>query len=315
MTGLLLAAPLMAAGREVAITIDDLPAAQAGAQGCEWTSLESLTRRLLTPIRAQRVPVTAFVIAGHCPELPFARRSAVLKMWTSAGAELGNHTYSHPDLNTTAIADYENDILRADALLRETTGGPRLRWFRSPMLHIGADAETKARLEAFLARHKWRQAPVTFDNSDWMFAYTYRDARERGDTASAEKVRAAYLPYLESVIAFFEARSVEVVGHEFPQVLLLHANELNAEMLPDLLAMLRRRGYRFISLQAALADSAYSLPDEYAGRGGFSWIHRWSITKKMPNKGEPDEPAWVRERYEEVVKRSNPLAELLEFRL
>ena len=302
MGALLLAAPLIAAGREVAITMDDLPTAQAGAHGCEWTSLESLTRRLLEPIRAQKVPLTAFVIAGHCTELPIERRRAVLEMWTRAGAEIGNHTYSHPDLNSTAIQDYENDILKADAVLRETTGAPRLRWFRSPMLHTGADAETKARLAAFLARHRWRQAPVTFDNSDWMFAYAYRDARERGDTAFAAQVRAAYLPYLQSVIAFFEARSVEVVGREFPQVLLLHANELNAEMLPDLLAMLRRRGYRFISLEAALGDSAYSLADEYAGRGGFSWIHRWSITKKMQSKGEPDEPVWLRERYEQISK-------------
>ena len=298
----MVSASLLQAGREVAITIDDLPTAQAGARGCEWTLLESLTRRLLEPIRSQNVPVTAFVIAGHCLELPAERRRAIFEMWISAGVELGNHSYSHPDLNSTAIADYEKDILRADAVLRETTGAPRLRWFRSPMLHTGPDPETKARLEAFLAGHGWRQAPVTFDNSDWMFAYVYRDARERGDTVFADRVRAAYLPYLESVIAFFEARAVEVVGREFPQVLLLHANMLNAEMLPDLLAMLRRRGYRFVSLEAALGDSAYTLPDRYAGRGGFSWIHRWSITKKMTNRGEPDEPVWVRERYEQLAK-------------
>jgi peptidoglycan/xylan/chitin deacetylase (PgdA/CDA1 family) len=297
---------------QVAITIDDLPTAQAGAHGCEWASLESLTRRLLEPIRARKVPVTGFVIAGHCLDLPLDQRRAIFNMWTGAGAELGNHTYSHPDLNSTALGDYEAEILRADAVLREETGAPRLRWFRSPMLHTGADPETKARLEEFLARHGWRQAPVTFDNSDWMFAYVYRDARERGDAALAERVRAAYLPYLESVIAFFEARSVEVVGREFPQVLLLHANELNAQMLPDLLAMFERRGYRFVSLETALGDRAYALPDAYAGRGGFSWIHRWSITKKMPNKGEPDEPAWLRQKYEQITKSGAASASRLE---
>ena len=302
LAGLLFGAQAAHGGREVAITVDDLPAAQAGAHGCEWASLESLTRRLLTPIRKGRVPVTAFVIAGHCTELPVERRRAVFTMWRDAGAELGNHSYSHPDLNSTSIADYEADILRAAAALRETIGVERLRWFRSPMLHTGPDPATKARLAAFLSEHGWRQAPVTFDNSDWMFAYVYRDAREHGDLELAKRVRETYLPYLESVIAFFETRSVEVVGREFPQVLLLHANELNAEMLPDILAMLRRRAYRFVSLESALSDPAYALPDEYAGRGGFSWIHRWSITKKMPNKGEPDEPAWLRERYERITE-------------
>ena len=68
---------------------------------------------------------------------------------------------------------------------------------------------------------------------------------------------------------------------------------LNADLIPDLLAMFRRRGYTFVSLDRALADDAYRLPDEYVGRRGISWIHRWSTTKGMPLKFEPDPPAWV----------------------
>jgi hypothetical protein len=100
---------------------------------------------------------------------------------------------------------------------------------------------------------------------------------------------------MESIVAFFEARSIEVVGREFPQVLLIHANQLNADLMPDLLAMFRRRGYTFVTLERALEDEAYRLPDDYAGRGGFSWIHRWARTKGMPPKGEPDPPTWVQE--------------------
>jgi len=48
-----------------------------------------------------------------------------------------------------------------------------------------------------------------------------------------------------------------------------------------------------VSLDDALADEAYRLPEEYVGPSGFSWIHRWSKTKGMPGKGEPDPPAWV----------------------
>jgi predicted alpha/beta superfamily hydrolase/peptidoglycan/xylan/chitin deacetylase (PgdA/CDA1 family) len=300
--GMVLAASFAAAQRSVAVTIDDLPVSQAGERGCEWSGLESLTRRLLARIRERHVPVAAFAVAGNCSALSLEQKRAIFAMWKEAGAEIGNHTYSHPDLNTTSIYDYEQDILRADAALREATGAPRLRWFRFPMLHAGPDGETKAAIASFLEAHQWRQAPVTFDNSDWMFAYVYNDARERRDAAFAERVRAAYVPYLESVITFFEQRSIEVVGREFPQVLLLHANALNAEELGNVLAMLERRGYRFVSLETALADAAYALPEGYAGRGGFSWIHRWSMTKGMPNRGEPDEPAWIRERYEEIAR-------------
>ena len=61
--------------------------------------------------------------------------------------------------------------------------------------------------------------------------------------------------------------------------------------------MFRRRGYTFVSLEHALADDAYRLREDYVGRGGFSWIHRWSMTKGMKPKGEPDPPAWVAESW------------------
>jgi hypothetical protein len=104
------------------------------------------------------------------------------------------------------------------------------------------------------------------------------------------------------VVAFFERRSVEVVGREFPQIMLLHASELNSRMMPEILKMFRRRGYRFVSLAEALQDNAYRLPESYIGPGGFSWIHRWSMAKGMPNQGEPDEPEWVRRAFREAPR-------------
>jgi peptidoglycan/xylan/chitin deacetylase (PgdA/CDA1 family) len=293
--GILLLPCALQSERRVAVTIDDLP----GFSSCELPRLRSQTSRLLAPFRAERIPLTGFVIAGSCPGLTTKDKRKVLGVWTDAGAELGNHTYSHPGLNNIPIEEYEREILQADAALKEFQG--RIRYFRSPMLHTGPTREIKERLERFLAGHGYQQAPVTLDNSDWMFAYVYRIARDRGDRRLAKRVRDSYVPYMESIVSFFEQRSVEVVGREIPQILLIHANRLNAEMAPELLNMLKRRGYRFVSLEEALADDAYRLPNDYAGKGGFSWIHRWSMTKGMPNKGEPDEPRWLREEYQKTA--------------
>jgi peptidoglycan/xylan/chitin deacetylase (PgdA/CDA1 family) len=262
-----------------------------------------LTQKLLEPFQQDKVRLTAFVITGNCSTLTPEQQRTVLKIWSNAGAELGNHTYSHRGLNDMPIEEYEQDILRADSTLRNLLGSTRIRYFRSPMLQTGPTREIKDRLERFLAAHGYRQAPVTLDNSDWMFAYVYNEAITRGDQRLARQVRNAYIPYMESIIAFFEQRAVEVVGREFPQVLLLHANRLNAEMGPELLSMLKNRGYRFVSLDQALRDEAYGLPNGYAGKGGFSWLHRWSMTKGMPNKGEPDEPDWLRKEWKRL--RSN----------
>jgi hypothetical protein len=108
---------------------------------------------------------------------------------------------------------------------------------------------------------------------------------------------------MDSIFAFFEVRSREVVGHEIAQTLLIHAHQLNAESMPALLQMMRSRGYEFVTLDRALADDGYRLPNEYAGPGGFSWIHRWSMTKHVQPKGEPDEPRYITDAYQKLRSR------------
>jgi peptidoglycan/xylan/chitin deacetylase (PgdA/CDA1 family) len=279
------------ASREVAVTIDDLPRG-GDCGGRTFAEIRVMTERLLAPLRAPKIPVTGFAIPGRT-ELSAPDLRRILDLWLDAGADLGNHTWAHADLNRMPVADYEEGILKADAVLRPIVEarGKKLEFFRYPMLHAGPRAETKRAIAEFLAAHHYRNAPVTFDDSDYMFAAAYVRPELRA------RVTREYIPYLESVVAFFERRSVEVVGGEFPQILLLHANELNSRMMPDILAMFRRRGYRFVALDEALRDDAYRLPEKYVGPGGFSWIHRWSMTKGMPNKGEPDEPEWVRTNF------------------
>jgi peptidoglycan/xylan/chitin deacetylase (PgdA/CDA1 family) len=284
----LVCAPL--AGREVAITIDDLPRGGDGRHDAD--AVRQMTVKLLEPFRSARIPVTGFV--NEC-KLP-GRLREILSLWIAAGADLGNHTCSHPDLNTASIEVYEDDIQKGEAVTTSVLGR-RPRYFRHPFLHAGNDAKKKQAIHAFLEQHGYRVAPVTLDNSDYMFALIYARALERGDTRMVEAVREAYLPYMESIFEFFEKRSIEVTGHEIRQVLLIHANQLNADMMTQLIAMMRRRGYSFVTLDRALEDPAYSLPEDYVGPGGFSWIHRWSKTKGMSPKGEPDEPGWVRETF------------------
>ena len=278
--------------RSVAITVDDLPMGGDGSSAA-FDAVYAMNERLLRPFKDGRIPLTGFVNAHNELTLGADNLRRILDLWLDAGAELGNHTYSHPDINKVPLADYTANIAKGEPILRAALGarGKPLRYFRHPYLHAGPSAETKARLQTFLDDAGYRVAPVTLDNSDYVYAALYTRPEHR------ERVRREYVPYMESVIEFFERRSVEVAGREFPQVLLIHANALNADLMPDLLDMFRRRGYDFVPLDTALADAAYRQPEEYVGPGGFSWIHRWSKTKGMPGKGEPDPPAWVMDAF------------------
>ena len=295
---LLISLAAFAQPRKVAITIDDLPRGGDSRDARDLVSIRVLTSKLLDPLRG--IPVIGFVNGGRAEQLGAPGLQTILKLWVDSGATLGNHTWSHPDLNTTPLADYEADLLRGEAAVSQALGRPPL-YFRHPFLHAGKDTATRRGLEEFLGEHHYRIAPVTLDNSDWMFAAVYAPAL-KADPALAARVRETYLAYMDSIFAFFEQRTREVVGHDIPQILLIHASRLNADSMPALLAMMRRRGYQFISLEDTLKDPAYSLPDEYYGTGGFSWIHRWSRTKGMANKVEPDEPGWIAEAYRNLQK-------------
>jgi peptidoglycan/xylan/chitin deacetylase (PgdA/CDA1 family) len=276
-----------AQGRQVAITIDDLPRAFDGGP-YDLAATRALTAKLLLPFREQKIPVIGFVNAARMEKDPKGLRE-ILDLWLEAGADLGNHSYSHPDINSVALDVYTADIAKGEPVLRAalTARGRSLAFYRHPYLHTGSTAENKKGLQDFLDSHGYRVAPVTLDNSDYMYATAYQKAQFR------ERVRSEYLPYMESVVDFFERRSVELAGREFPQILLIHASQMNADLMPQLLEMFRRRGYTFITLAKALEDPVYQSAENYVGRGGFSWIHRWSQTKGMANKGEPDPPEWV----------------------
>lgn len=277
-----------AAELEVAITIDDLPRGGDSAERSLPAVLE-MTERLLRPFRDEDVPVIGFVNEGRQVDFGPEGLRRVLDVWLDAGADLGNHSYSHLNINSVALDEFTADIVRGEPIVKAAleARGRKLRYFRHPFLFTGPTAEIKAGLQAFLDERGYRIAPVTFDNADYEYAALYTRPEYR------ERVRREYVPYMESVVAFFEARAVEVIGREIPQVLLLHANQLNADLMPELLAMFRRRGYTFVSLDRALADDAYRQPETYVGRGGFSWIHRWSMTRGMAPKGEPEPPEWV----------------------
>ena len=111
-----------------------------------------------------------------------------------------------------------------------------------------------------------------------------------------KQVAAAYVPYMEAKFAFFERNSMDLFGREMRQILLVHANALNADYFDLLAQMIERRGYRFITIERALEDPAYKTPDTYTGTGGITWIHRWALTKRMGREffaGEPEVPAFV----------------------
>lgn len=288
--------------REIAITIDDLPANTAHRTRASW---RQLTTKLLHGITGHKVPAIGFVneVKLYEQDRPDEQAVALLRLWLEAGLELGNHSYSHPDLHNTPPEQFQADVLRGEVITKKLlkAKGREMRFFRHPFLHTGRSLAIKQDFENFLAKHGYHVAPVTIDNSEWIFARAYDNAFGRGNEAMMKRIGAAYIPYMESYLDFYEQQSRALFGREIKQILLLHANFLNADYFSELAQMMKQRGYQFIPLEQALTDKAYESPDIWTGSGGISWIHRWAITRKVDKSffaGEPETPAFVQQEFE-----------------
>ena len=282
-----LAAALMT--REVAVTFDDLPAVPPSIP---LARQQVLTRDLLRTIKAARIPAVGFVNDNKLETNGKVdpRKVKLLQEWLDAGLELGNHTYSHPDLHRIDVAAFEKDLVKGEQTVRKIQKS--LRWFRHPFLHTGRSIETRTRVEQLLRKRGVRVAPVTLDNSEWIFARAY----DRSDAEMKQRIGREYVAYMDRKLAYFEDQSEGLFGRNIRHVLLVHANPLNADWFDEVAASMKQRGYSFITLERALEDPAYKSRDEYAGPGGLTWIHRWAITEKKPRTyfgEEPRTPQWV----------------------
>ena len=153
-------------------------------------------------------------------------------------------------LNQAGLKAWEDDVIQGESVTRLLMAehNMKLRYFRHPFLDTGRDLQTRREAEAFLVNRGYRIAPVTLDAWDWMYAGVYEDAKKRGDTALQQQLASSYLSYSDEVFAYSEQLAKQTIGYEPKQILLLHANQLEADHIGELLDLMRKRGYRFIPL-------------------------------------------------------------------
>jgi len=285
--------------RTVALTFDDLPEA---LDGNNLVGMQRNTPELLRTLKLHHAPAIGFANDAklHAP-VALESRTAVLKQWVDAGMILGNHTYSHVRLFTTPLPKYEGEVLKGEVITRRLMSAhkPYQLYFRHPYTSTGPNKRVKEAFEKFLKERCYKVAPFTIENSDYIFNALYVEAKRAQDAALTVRLRKAYLELNDAQFDFFERLSNEMFGREINQILLIHANDINADTLDEMLKRLEAHGYRFVTLDQALEDKAYQTRDDYIGPNGPSWLHRWTVSKGMPMKlrEEPDPPQWVLEMF------------------
>jgi peptidoglycan/xylan/chitin deacetylase (PgdA/CDA1 family) len=293
--------------REVVITIDDVPGALPYNDYDVGTlaKVEEINRAITKALKAHHAWAIGFVNERKA-QVKGERdaRAAMLQLWLDSGLSLGNHTYTHLDFHDSSLMKYEDDTVRGDTITRPmmAAAGQTEKYFRHPYLDTGPTLESKTAFEQFLKDRSYTVAPVTVEDADYLFNDVLAYAREKKDRKLAEKAREAYFDYFDASFDYEEAASRSLFGREIPQILLMHDDELNAENLDSLLDRLERRGYKFVTLDDALADRAYETTNLYVGSAGISWLERWKLAfgqQIKPDSG-PEPADWAQKIFDQV---------------
>lgn len=255
------------AAKELAVTIDDLPFLY-GRYLSDSVESERF-RDVLEILRQHDVKVIGFVVGSRINE----RRRQLLDEFVAEGHVVGNHTFTHPDLNTTSVDWYNDDIMKCEHALEKWVH--QAKYFRYPYLHQGPNESKHSAVAQFLKVHGYTNVPVTIDNDDWLYNREYTTALKKRDTPAADSIGRVYIAHMQAMTRRFDSLAVAKLRRDVKHILLIHMTELNSVYLDQLLTWYEEQGWRFITPAEALTDSLYQVQDTYIGPNGTSWLLRY----------------------------------------
>jgi peptidoglycan-N-acetylglucosamine deacetylase len=238
---------------QLAITFDDLPA--HGPLPIGETRLEIASKILKAMQDAKLPPISGFVNGVAITNNP--TEAAVLDAWRTAGNPLGNHGWSHLNLNQTPLSDFEQDVTQNEPVLIERMKDADWHWFRYPFLAEGDGAEKRIGFREFLAQHGYKIAAVTMSFADYEWNEPYARCKARGDVAAIAELGESYLKAADQSADYYRSLSKTLFGRDIPYVLLMHIGSFDAEMLPKLLSLYKSKGFQFVTLEKAEHDPFY----------------------------------------------------------
>ncbi len=231
--------------RDVAVTIDDLPFV--------GDSKNFHLNMIIEAFKANDTPATGFVIAKEVTP----QNLPMLRKFREAGLSLGNHTLSHNNLNRMDALGYIQDIDAADKILSPLMSEPK--YFRYPYLVIGS-GEKKNKIQQYLSSKNYHIAPISIDSKDFIFNQLLLSVPEAERRHFLTVLKPCYLDFIWQQTLKAEEHNRYAHTPNQAQILLIHANLLNAYVLPDIINLYKQNGFNFVSLNDALNEPTEAAP-------------------------------------------------------
>ncbi|MFD1949644.1 polysaccharide deacetylase family protein [Sphingomonas arantia] len=217
----------------VALTFDDGP-------DPTWTPA------ILKILKARHVPAAFFVIGENAVTHP-----ALLNDIVAAGSEIGNHSYTHPNLALESARGTRLELNATQRLIEAYTGRST-RLFRAP--YFGdAEPTTRDELDPVLAAQQdgYLNVGLHVDPNDWQ------------------------RPGADSIVNQVVTQVGNDSAEQSAQVILLHDGggdrAQTVAALPRIIDTLRARGYRFVPVSELAGLSPAQVMPTVAGRD-LAWV-------------------------------------------
>ncbi len=281
-----LAGPAKTPSLQIAFTFDDLPAHGPLPPG---ETRPEVAAKILAALRAAHLPPVYGFVNGQTNERE-PGGPAVLQAWRDAGNPLGNHTWSHMNLNQNSLEDFEANITQNEPLLSKLMNNNDWHWLRFPYLAEGDTPAKHDAIRAYLAQRGYKVAAVTMSFSDYLWNEPYARCMAKNDSAAVAQLKTSYLSAADANITYYRQLSQTLYHRDIPYVLLMHIGALDAEMLPKLLDLYRSRGFQFITLPQAERDSFYRLDTNPALPSGPTTLEDALRARNLPIPAPPAPP-------------------------
>lgn len=223
--------------QEIALTIDDLPFV--------GESKNAHLNMIITTLKENNVPATGFIIAGNVRE----EHWQTLHKFRDAGLGLGNHTLTHINLNQVPAEVYLHEIEEADQILQPVLTQPK--YFRYPYLATGRGEKAEI-VKKYLNEKNYQIAPITIDSKDFIFNQRLLAIPQLFRRECFHDLELTYLDFIWQQTLKAKANNQAIHSSHKVQILLIHANLLNAYALPNLINLYKQKGFTFVSLEHAL---------------------------------------------------------------
>jgi len=289
----------------IAVTVDDLPAHGEMLPGI---TRADIARGVLRALKNNGIR-QAYAFANGTDIADEPELIDVPKMWLKAGYPVGNHTFSHRNINEITADDYINDISRMDRLLQTLLPvSPlieRRRVFRYPFLDEGATPEKRDAVRGYLFHNQYKIAQVTIDYNDWAWNDAYTRCVMQHDQESIAWLKAHIVKDAEHSVRASNALAKLLFGRDIAHILLLHVGVFDAVMLDTILKDFRADGATFITLDEALTDPIYQIDPRYLYEGGRGFLEQLVEARHVTTGGELGEAPYSVARLGQVCNQAS----------